>query len=469
MLRAFGCRLRKDSDVALHQKTILIVDDDEPLLHLLERDLAQAGFIVLKAANGKAALELVTRRPVDIIVSDISMPEMDGWEFCERIRRDPGNVDIPFIFLTVHGGEEGRIRALRSGADEYLVKPINTRDLIVRAEILCDRVRQKHSANTLTGNLRDVGLCELLQLFEMTRKRGVLSLESSQGKGALSVVDGTLVHATWRSLEGEDAIFEMFALKDGTFRFHHQDAPRGTLSQPISFVLMETVRLADELATLDAHVPPSGVPLFVKKPFDGEDADAQLVHRAIQEGFAERAAARARLRMSDVRCRLALGKLVEGGFVGAGSAAAPGHAREAAGAAPVKPIKVLIAFTDDAMLSRCLSLTLSDEDRRLQRTGLSDVSRVTFSSQVYDVFCLRGEKRFAFMWELVLKTAAGAVFLLKTDDDAEHADFFASRAASLRKPVVRVALGVTLRDASGVRVVATRDDMARAFAALHTP
>jgi two-component system alkaline phosphatase synthesis response regulator PhoP len=119
--------------MAANRKTVLIVDDDEMVLQLLERDLRQAGFVVVKAGNGKAALEIVSRDAVDIIVSDISMPEMDGLAFCEQLRQRPDCADIPFIFLTVHGGEQAKIRGLRSGADDYLVKPVNTGDLIARA------------------------------------------------------------------------------------------------------------------------------------------------------------------------------------------------------------------------------------------------------------------------------------------------------------------------------------------------
>jgi signal recognition particle receptor subunit beta len=105
----------------------------------------------------------------------------------------------------------------------------------------------------------------------------------------------------------------------------------------------------------------------------------------------------------------------------------------------------------------------------MQRSGLSEFSRVTVSSQVYDVVCLRGEKRFSFMWELVLKTSEGAIFLLKTDEDKDHAAFFSARAACLGKPVVRVCLGATLRSSTGVHVVATPEDMLRALSVLHPP
>ncbi len=102
----------------------------------------------------------------------------------------------------------------------------------------------------------------------------------------------------------------------------------------------------------------------------------------------------------------------------------------------------------------------------MQRSGLSDFSRVTMSSQVYDVVCLRGEKRFSFMWELALRTAEGAIFVLKTDADKEHAAFFSARAACLGKPVVRVCLGASLRSSTGVQVITRPEDMQRALSVL---
>jgi len=444
--------------MAANRKTILIVDDDEVVLHLLARDLGQAGFVVVKARNGKEALAIVSRDAIDIIVSDISMPEMDGLAFCERLRQRRDCADIPFIFLTVHDGERAKIQGLRSGADDYLVKPVNTSDLIARAEILHDRIQRKRSMGTFEGNLREVGLCEILQLFELTRKRGALYLDGAGGKGTISLADGTLMDAAWNDLQGEDALLEMFALTDGTFRFQSGEVSSGTIGQSISFMLMEAARLTDELAAFADHIPASTTPLHLKKPFEGDDADAHRVSRAIAEGRIDLAGVQRALRMSDVRLGLAVGKLVAGGFVVAGGGVPAAETdREAAGAA--KSVKILIAFTDDRMLSNCLLLLGDPGSRPTKRGGLSESSRVAIGDRVYDFVCLRGEKRFAFMWELVLRTSAGALFLLTTDDDAEHAAFFAARAASLRKRVVRVRLGAAPHQGDEVRVLATAKDV----------
>ena len=450
-----------------NRKTILIVDDDEVILRVLERDLEQAGFAVVKAGNGKEALEIVSRDTVDIVISDISMPEMDGLAFCEQLRRRPACADIPFIFLTVHGGEQAKIRGLRSGADDYVVKPFNTGDLIARAEILYDRIQRKRSGDTLKGNLREVGLCEILQLFELTRKRGVLHVDTDAGKGTIAFADGTLMDATWNDLQGEDAVLEMFALAAGNFRFQSQEVSSGTIGQSISFMLMEAARLTDELAAFADHIPSATTLLRLQKPFEGDDADAHSASRAITDGCADLAALQRALRMSAVRLGLAVGKLIAGGFVTMGGAPPADEAGQAV-AGVARPVKILVAFTDDRMLSRCLSLMGEPGDHPLKRSGLSESSRVTVGSQVYDLFCLRGEKRFSFMWELVLRTSTGALYLLTTDDDAEHAAFFSAKPTSLRKPVVRVSLGTTLRHSDGVRVVATPDDMRQALEAVRT-
>ncbi len=452
--------------MAQHPKTVLVVDDDELVLALLEADLRQAGFAVLTAANGKEALSLVSGKPVDIIVSDISMPEMDGLELCERIRQSAAHVDVPFIFLTARGDAGAMIRGLRSGADEYLVKPVDATDLVARVEVLYDRIRRKRSVSTLTGNLGDVGLCEVLQLFELSRKHGVLHVDAPTGKGELAVADGALVNAVWNELAGEDAVFQMFTLKEGGFRFQPKALSSGNVVQPISFMLMEMARLTDELATVEGHIPASGMPLIVRAPFEGEDDDARAVHRAIGEGRASVAALQRALRISDVRLRLAIGKLVEMGCVAAGSASSAGAVEAPVEAADGKPAKLLVAFTDESALSRCLSLLGDVGNHPVQRSGLSDFSRVTVSSRIYDVVCLRGEKRFSFMWELALKTSQGAVFLLAADADKEHAAFFSARAACLGKPVVRVCLGASLRSSTGVQVITTPQDMRRALSAL---
>ncbi len=118
--------------------------------------------------------------------------------------------------------------------------------------------------------------------------------------------------AAWNDLQGEDAVLEMFALTDGNFRFQSGEVSSSNIGQSISFMLMETARLTDEVAAFADHIPSATTLLRSKKPFEGDDADAHRVSQAIAEGCTDLAAVQRALRMSAVRLGLAVRKAGRG-------------------------------------------------------------------------------------------------------------------------------------------------------------
>ena len=111
----------------MNRPTILIVDDQQIILFLLETHLRQAGFVPVTASSGAEALALLEQHPVDLIISDLVMPQMGGLQLMERVRElHPG---IPIIVITSHGSVEGAVEAMRRGAYDYLEKPYNPDDL----------------------------------------------------------------------------------------------------------------------------------------------------------------------------------------------------------------------------------------------------------------------------------------------------------------------------------------------------
>lgn len=113
---------------------ILIVDDDNTLRAALTRYLQDRGFVVRNAASGKEGLDSFTEDVPDLIVSDVVMPEMDGFELCAKVRETgPGKL-VPFIFLSGRCDLEDRIQGHSIGADDYLVKPFHPRELIAKIE-----------------------------------------------------------------------------------------------------------------------------------------------------------------------------------------------------------------------------------------------------------------------------------------------------------------------------------------------
>jgi two-component system alkaline phosphatase synthesis response regulator PhoP len=110
---------------------ILLVDDEEDILEFLKYNLERENFKVLPATNGKDALKFMLQNP-DLIVLDIMMPEMDGFELYELIKKNKEYEDIPVIFLTAKSGETDEIKGLNLGASDYIQKPISPKKLIAR-------------------------------------------------------------------------------------------------------------------------------------------------------------------------------------------------------------------------------------------------------------------------------------------------------------------------------------------------
>lgn len=113
---------------------IIIVDDDPHAVEILTRMLEREGYNCLSASSGAAGLQLLAAQPVDVILLDIMMPEMDGLEVCERLRADETLRQIPVILLTAKDDMETRARGMALGVSEYLTKPINKRELFTRID-----------------------------------------------------------------------------------------------------------------------------------------------------------------------------------------------------------------------------------------------------------------------------------------------------------------------------------------------
>ncbi|HEY65944.1 MAG TPA: response regulator [Caldilineae bacterium] len=123
-------------------KTILVVDDEPDVQQLLNLILTRAGYQVSTANDGIEALSEVGRTPPDLILLDIMMPGMDGYEVLQRLRSDPATAHIPVIILSAKGDVQDRVKGLRLGADDYIPKPADPNELIARVEAVLARVQR---------------------------------------------------------------------------------------------------------------------------------------------------------------------------------------------------------------------------------------------------------------------------------------------------------------------------------------
>src|SRR3569832_2810743 len=117
---------------------ILIADDEPNIREVISSALERAGFGVATARNGSEALQQVRRGPIDLIVLDIGMPEMDGLEVCRQIRKTS---DVPILFLSARDEEIARILGLEMGGDDYVTKPFSPRELVARVDVVLRRAR----------------------------------------------------------------------------------------------------------------------------------------------------------------------------------------------------------------------------------------------------------------------------------------------------------------------------------------
>lgn len=149
--------------------TILVVDDDEIVARSVELSLRRDGFQVSVAHSGVEGLKVARRESPDLIILDIIMPGMDGYEVCRELRRDPLLGDVPVLLLTAKGKDEDKIEGFRVGADDYLTKPFNIDELVLRVKAILRRnqsIRQEEPERSHTLHVGELNLnC---RTFEVT-------------------------------------------------------------------------------------------------------------------------------------------------------------------------------------------------------------------------------------------------------------------------------------------------------------
>lgn len=120
------------------KRTILLVDDDIFLVDIMAFTFKQSGFEIIKAHNGKEALEVIDKESIDLILTDIMMPVMDGFELAKNIKENPKIKHLPIIFLTAKSNIEDKNKGFSLGINDYVVKPFNLKDLVSRINKVLD-------------------------------------------------------------------------------------------------------------------------------------------------------------------------------------------------------------------------------------------------------------------------------------------------------------------------------------------
>ena len=242
---------------------ILAVDDDEWIIAAIRVALQPRKYEIVSAADGWEGLTLAARRTPDVVISDIMMPNMDGWAFVKQLRAKPDLALVPVIFLTTLDTAKDYLRGYRLGADDYLPKPVDIRELdirVTRALQQREALKKAHptappAAGTPQGSLRgtvdQMGLASLLSILHLGRRSGMLQLRRSTGEeGMLFLVDGAIHRAETRGgvkRKNTDAVCTLLGWSEGTYDFSTA-ALRvpDEIGLPTESLLLEGARRLDE-------------------------------------------------------------------------------------------------------------------------------------------------------------------------------------------------------------------------------
>jgi CheY-like chemotaxis protein len=215
--------------------------------------LQDDGYKTRECNTGKKALEYVDSPGPALILSDLSLTDMNGIELCWRIRETSRHPNIPFILLVENNDPEIRINGLRSGVDAFVRKNASRREILTYIEAILNRhknYRRRPDATTpsLSAKMPDFTLIEILQILNLTHKTGTLRIVSAEETGEIGLQDGNLLWAKAPGKsEGEAAIAEMVLLDNVIFEFDTNQVPeKANIQRPTMEIILTCCSLLDE-------------------------------------------------------------------------------------------------------------------------------------------------------------------------------------------------------------------------------
>jgi DNA-binding response OmpR family regulator len=269
---------------------ILIVEDEPGMIELLTVALEDEGFNISIANNGAQGLKKVEEEDPDLIISDVMMPDMNGYDFCQQLRSNPKTAAIPFIFLTAKKDVSDRVRGLNLGADDYISKPFHVVEVVARIKTLMQRVKRSRPQQpappppqtqeadaAFSGDLEKMSIGEVVQTIALTRKNGCLVLSNAGRKGKVYFQEGMVTYAEVERKKGTEAVYRLLSWKNGQFKF---DAGAAAETQNVQksaeSLLMEGMRRLDEYNRLLDYFPSTETKLEALTITEGDLSPEEL-------------------------------------------------------------------------------------------------------------------------------------------------------------------------------------------------
>lgn len=261
---------------------ILIVDDDPDNRAMIGHFLGNWGYTVDYANNGKLALEKVRASAPQLVLLDLEMPEMDGFETCERLKADPATEWIPVVIFTGLEKLPHRLRGFRDGADDYIVKSAQPEELRSRIELVLRRARKYSELSTTSDSdpdapavegdspdavaeiqpepppslsLEETSFPEAMQLALAQSPSATLRFQDGDRRGSVHLANGEIVEATTDTETGEDAFYALALWNSGTIEIEAPAETARTIHTPTRSLLVEASRRNDAWRMISSKVP----------------------------------------------------------------------------------------------------------------------------------------------------------------------------------------------------------------------
>ena len=234
--------------------SIIVVDDDDHYRELASEPFRKRGDVVRTTSDGLEALAMCLKEAPDIVLSDVQMPRMDGWQLLRLIRARPSLASLPVVFLTMLSDDKERLLGYQLGVDGYIAKPYKPEELLIRVTQILRRAKSMQSVPmakiTLRGELAHVPPSSLLSFLEMEKKTGTLLLLGSE-VARLFMRDGRVMRAEIEGAAEKNTSRQVFDSvldwNNGQFEFTPEEVrTEDEIKTATTAILLEHARIADE-------------------------------------------------------------------------------------------------------------------------------------------------------------------------------------------------------------------------------
>ncbi len=226
----------------------IIVDPDPEETTVLELRMVEQGFEVQQARTTDQALQYLQGGDFDIVVSELDLKPSDGFALLAEARKHAFGQKLPWIIVTSRVASEDARRAFELGAADFMTKPVSADLLVAKLKQIMEREAVARGASRgVSGSLTEMGLPDMVQVLWHGRKTGSLKIRAKKEGGEIHFVDGQVWNAMWGSLRGEEAVYAMLGLNEGTFALDpNYKADSQVIQASPEALLLEGMRRLDE-------------------------------------------------------------------------------------------------------------------------------------------------------------------------------------------------------------------------------